>query len=125
MFLTGQKIVLVDDRWPKWVPAVYKQLPIKDQVYTVRKVCSRREDPLDKGSASYTIAVLLQEVHNPDDPTYKGTPSLELGFRAERFRPLEELTDDEIMKLGQGEEQKDFIGQPLVSHKAPELVPMN
>lgn len=117
MFLTGQKIVLVDDRWPAWVFQVYTQLPIKDQTYTVRKVCMRREDPRDKGSETATIAVLLQEMVNPNDPTFKGES--ELGFRAERFRPLEELTETEIM----GEHQKDFVGVPMTPVKTPELVP--
>lgn len=112
-FIVGQKIVLVDDRWQPWVPLIYKQLPIKDEIYTVRAVCSRREDPKDKGSESFTVAVLLQELRNPDDPTFKG--KLELGFREERFRELEELSTEEILQAG----QKDYAGQPLT----PDLVP--
>ena len=38
MFSVGQKVVLVDDKWPETVKQLYLQLPVLDTVYVVRAV---------------------------------------------------------------------------------------
>ncbi len=91
MFVEGQRVVCIDDKFPAWVRLIYKQLPKKDSKYTIRKVCMRREKL--RGSEEATVAVLLQELGNPPDPTHKGGE--ELAFRSERFAPLEEIAIEE------------------------------
>jgi hypothetical protein len=89
--IKGQRVVCVDDRFPKWVVEFFNQLPVKGRTYTVREVCLRRETM--RGSDSATIALLLEELHNPPDPTHKGNE--ELAFKSERFAPLEEIEIEE------------------------------
>ena len=85
--IKGQRVVCVDDRFPKWVVEFFNQLPIKGATYTIREVCLRRETL--RGSDSATIALLLEELRNPPDPSHKGGE--ELAFKSERFAPLEEI----------------------------------
>jgi hypothetical protein len=93
--IKGQRVVCVDDRFPKWVVEFFNQLPIKGRTYTIRDVCLRRETI--RGSDSATIALLLEELHNPPDPTHKGNE--ELAFKSERFAPLEEIAEEQEAEL--------------------------
>jgi hypothetical protein len=96
MFQTGQKVVCIDDDFAPWVFDFYKQLPKKDQVYTVRSVGMGASNPnwavsdegVFRGATEPDFNVLLNELHNPDDPTCSFKQ--ELSFRAERFAPMEE-----------------------------------
>ena len=94
--IKGQHVVCVDDRFPKWVVEFFNQLPIKGCTYTIRDVCLRRETM--RGSDSATIALLLEELRNPPDPTHKGGE--ELAFKSERFAPLEEIEVEEEEEAG-------------------------
>ena len=38
MFSVGQKVVLVDDKWPETVKQLYLQLPVLDTVYVIRAI---------------------------------------------------------------------------------------
>lgn len=96
--IQGQRVVCVDDRFPKWVVEYFNQLPVKGRTYTIREVCLRRETL--RGSESATIAVLLHELHNPPDPAHKGGE--ELAFKAERFAPLEEIEVGEHEEIEAG-----------------------
>ncbi len=96
--IKGQRVVCVDDRFPKWVVEFFNQLPIKGCTYTIRDVCLRRETM--RGSDSATIALLLEELRNPADPTHKGEE--ELAFKSERFAPLEEIEVEEEAELSVG-----------------------
>ena len=89
--LKGQKVVCVNDSFPEFVRAIYKQLPVKGDTYTIREVFLGREK-IVKGGDSATVGVLLEEIHNPPDPFHQGKQ--ELGFSSERFAPLEELPDE-------------------------------
>ncbi len=93
--IKGQRVVCVDDRFPKWVVEFFNQLPVKGRTYTIRDVCLRRETM--RGSDSATIALLLEELVNPPDPTHKG--SEELAFKSERFAPLEEISEEQEAEL--------------------------
>jgi len=91
--IKGQKVVCVDDTFTMIVKAVYKQLPVKGQTYTIREVFLGREK-IVKGGDTATVGLLLEELTNPPDPFHKGKE--ELGFSSERFAPLEELPPEEV-----------------------------
>jgi hypothetical protein len=85
--MNGQKVVCIDDYFPG--PA----LPVKNQTYVIRAVYSARgiAFPSQPGVADGEIGVLLVGLINPPDP--KNKYGQELGFKADRFRPLEEIED--------------------------------
>jgi hypothetical protein len=96
MFQTGQRVVCVDDDFEPWVFDFYKMLPKKNQQYTIRSVgmgASRpnwqiSDEGVFRGATEADFNVLLEELHNPNDPTCSFPQ--ELSFRAERFAPMEE-----------------------------------
>jgi len=88
----GQKVICINDTFPEFVRAIYKQLPVKGKIYTVREVFLGREKMV-KGGDTATVGLLLEELHNPPDPFHQGQQ--ELGFSSERFAPLEELPAEE------------------------------
>jgi hypothetical protein len=90
--IKGQKVVCVNDSFPEIVRAIYKELPVKDNIYTIREVFLGREK-IVKGGDSATVGLLLEELTNPPDPFHKGEQ--ELGFSSERFAPLNEVPDEE------------------------------
>ena len=89
----GQKVVCINDTFSPTILALYKQLPVKDTVYTIREVFLGREK-IVKGGDSATVGLLLHELKNPPDPFHQGEQ--ELGFSSERFAPLNELPDEEL-----------------------------
>lgn len=103
----GKKVICVNDTFASWVHDLYDQLPVKDQVYTIRAVGIGREILLvrvkgvivknggsdSKGGAVY---LLLDELINPPDPFCR---SRELGFTSERFAPLEEESEENADKV--------------------------
>lgn len=101
MFTTGQKIVCINDQFEPWVYDLYRALPKKDKVYTVRAVAPGRSQPkfsldddanLKLTDAEFDILLLLKELKNPEDP--HSSVKQELGFRSERFAPLEEEEEE-------------------------------
>ena len=74
----GQKVVCINDSFPQFVRAIYKDLPVKGNVYTIREVFLGREK-IVKGGDSATVGLLLEELRNPPDPFHAGQQ--ELGFR--------------------------------------------
>jgi len=88
----GQKVVCINDAFPPIIQALYKQLPIKGDVYTIREVFLGREK-IVRGGDSATVGLLLEELKNPPDPFHQGKQ--ELGFSSERFAPIEELPAEE------------------------------
>lgn len=118
MFLTGQKVMCIDDEFPQWVLGLYQQLPRKDGTYTIREVMlggtnpnfSKKEDgKIHTSELEEDITVLLVEAKNPLDPFCKYP--IELSFKAERFVPLEELTEEEIMSITSS--RKVSLPQPV------------
>ena len=94
----GQKVVCVDDVFPAWAHKVYTVLPIKGATYTVREVSPGRglfavigpdgkPVPGEAGERAPEIRVLVVELVNPPDPL---CAERELGFRSDRFAPIEE-----------------------------------
>ncbi|MCE2861760.1 MAG: hypothetical protein RIR76_676 [Verrucomicrobiota bacterium] len=84
----GQRVVCINDVFSPTVRALYRQLPVKDTIYTVREVFLGREK-IVKGGDTATVGLLLEELVNPKDPFHQGEQ--ELGFSSERFAPLNEL----------------------------------
>ena len=96
MFRTGQRVVCVDDNFPELIRQIYRQLPLKDVVYTVRAVGVGRGRlaPGAPGDSDGEIIVYLRELFNPDPEARFSKGGLELGFKSERFAPLETLPDE-------------------------------
>lgn len=92
MFLVGQKVVCVDGVFPAGIDKLYVALPKEGQTYTIRGMAPG----IEVDNKTDAIAVYLREIHNPRSKT---PPHRERGFKAERFRPLEELTTEEILAL--------------------------
>jgi hypothetical protein len=90
--IKGQKVICINDTFSPTIRALYKQLPVKDNIYTVREVFLGREK-IVRGGDSATVGLLLEELKNPRDPFHQGEQ--ELGFSSERFAPLNELPDEE------------------------------
>ena len=91
--LKCQKVVCINDTFTPIIRAMYQQLPVKGDTYTIREVFLGREK-IVKGGDSATVGLLLEELHNPEDPFHEGKQ--ELGFSSERFAPVAELPDEEV-----------------------------
>ena len=98
--IKGQKVVCINDTFAPFVRAIYKQLPIKGDTYTIREVFLGREKVV-KGGDSATVGLLLHELNNPPDPFHAGKQ--ELGFSSERFAPLNEIPDEAEEELAAAE----------------------
>jgi hypothetical protein len=96
----GQKVVCINDTFSPTIRALYKQLPVKDNIYTVREVFLGREK-IVRGGDTATVGLLLEELKNPPDPFHQGEQ--ELGFSSERFAPLNELPPEEV-------EEEEVVG---------------
>ena len=106
MFKNGQRVVCINDNFEPWVYDLYCALPKKNQIYTVRAVGVGRSNPqfivnddaqIKITGAEFDFLILLKELLNPDDP--HSSVKQELGFRAERFAPLQE--DEEEEEVGE------------------------
>ncbi len=120
MFKTGQRIVCINDDFEPWVYDLYRALPKKDKIYTVRAIGMGRSNPqftvnddaqIKLTGAEFDFLILLQELLNPDDP--HSSAKQELGFRAERFAPLQEdnVEEEEYELVGTGK-AKEWEPQP-------------
>lgn len=117
MFQNGQRVVCIDDSFDPWVFDLFKALPKKNSIYTVRSVRPGRSNPnfvvdddanLSISAAEFDILLLLEELVNPNDP--HSSIEQELGFRAERFAPLQEDVEEneEVELVGFGQEEKSY-----------------
>lgn len=109
MFKTGQRVACINDDFEPWVYDLYRALPKKDHIYTIRAMRVGRSNPeftvnddaeIKLTGADFDLLVLVDELINPDDP--HSTAKLELGFRAERFAPL--------LEEPQHEEERELVG---------------
>ena len=108
VMVKGQKVVCINDTFTPVILALYKQLPVKGDVYTIREVFLGREK-IVRGGDSATVGLLLEELKNPPDPFHQGKQ--ELGFSSERFAPLEELPEEQAQEeeaIGIGAAQPAF-----------------
>ena len=88
MFSVGQKVVLVDDKWPDTVKELYWQLPVLDTVYVVRavRVGVKADELIMDMRRVLEQSILLVGIYNPTNNL-----GVEAGFAASRFRALDEL----------------------------------
>lgn len=100
MFITGQKVVCINGKFAPQIAALYLALPKEGETYTVRgSTVGVHHD--GKGTrVEGEICVYLVGLINPTGP--KGN---ERGFLADRFKPLEELTTEEIV----GEREPELV----------------
>jgi len=93
MFNVGQKVVLVDDKWPETVKQLYLQLPVLNQIYVVRavRVGVKADELIMDMRRVLEPSLLLVGIHNPTNNL-----GLEAGFAASRFRALDELKQEAI-----------------------------
>ena len=86
----GQKVVCIDDQFPDWINELYDALPKEGEVYVIRGLaCGVTVGP---NRTEGEVAVYLVGLVNPrnDKP-----PHMERGFHERRFRPLDEIKDQE------------------------------
>lgn len=96
MFQPGQKVVCVNDDFPEWVRKLYAALPVKDSVYCIRGIAPGVALDLK----TEDVAVYLVGVQNPNSGK---APFREMGFKPERFAPLQELPPvEEYERVGIG-----------------------
>jgi hypothetical protein len=101
MWPAGTKVVCIDDHFPAWAKQMYAALPKAGNTYTIRGstvgvgygagFSDRQEGE---------IAVYLREIVNPKSGK---APFREWGFKAERFRPLEEDLDTNVEERPESE----------------------
>lgn len=109
MYDIGQQIICVDDKFHPEISYLFKALPKKGEVYTVRDVTIGTTNPWN-GTIHENISykVLLEELVNDIDPcTIKGCQE-EMGFRSDRFAPLEEISkeEEEFVYVGMDADKK-------------------
>lgn len=102
MFINGQKVVCVDDKFDPSIAALFTALPKEGETYVVRgtTVGTHRKKALGGEREEGVITVYLVGLVNPKGPTGR-----ERGFLSDRFRPLEEITTEEII----GEPEKILV----------------
>jgi hypothetical protein len=93
MFNVGQKVVLVDDKWPETVKQLYLQLPVLDTVYVIRavRVGVKADELIMDLRRVLEPSVLLVGMYNPTNKL-----GVEAGFAAHRFRALDELKQESV-----------------------------
>lgn len=93
MFSVGQKVVLVDDKWPETVRELYLQLPVLDTVYVVRavRVGVKADELIMDLRRVLEPSLLLVGILNPANKL-----GVEAGFAAHRFRALDELKQESV-----------------------------
>jgi len=99
----GDKVVCVDDKFPRDISKLYTALPVKDSTYVVRDIRLGINLTMEGD-----VSVLLIGLVNPKADSVAG---LERGFRADRFRPLEEMRNEQ--KAGKPEQEKRELVQPF------------
>jgi len=102
-FGVGDKVVCVDDKFPPDISKLYTALPVKDVTYVVRDIRLGINLTMEGD-----VSVLLIGLVNPKADS---VANLERGFRADRFRPLEELQNEK--RASQTDEEKKEMLQPV------------
>jgi hypothetical protein len=94
----GSKVVCIDDKFPLGIEKFYTALPKAGVVYVIREMSVGISLQGEEGE----ICVLLVGLNNPRS---NKPPFPERGFKAERFRPLDELKEETARneKVGEGE----------------------
>ncbi len=74
MLSVGQKVVLVDDKWPETVKQLYLQLPVLDTVYVVRavRVGVKCDELIMDMRRVLEPSILLMGIYNPSNQSGRG-----------------------------------------------------
>src|SRR5579871_728363 len=106
MFSVGQKVVLVDDKWPESVLQIYTQLPVVDTVYVVRatRVGVRADELIMDMRRVLEQSILLVGIYNPANKL-----GVEAGFAASRFRSLDEIKQSESATEEKTDEKEAIV----------------
>jgi hypothetical protein len=99
----GDKVVCVDDKFPPDISKLYDALPVKDSTYVVRDIRLGINLTMEDD-----VSVLLVGLVNPKADSKS---ALERGFRADRFRPLQELREKQTAT--NAAEEKKELTQPV------------
>ena len=93
MFNVGQKVVLVDYKWPEAVKQLYLQLPVLETIYVVRavRVGVKVDELLMDMRRVLEPSILLIGIYNPTNKL-----GVEAGFAGSRFRALDELKTEKV-----------------------------
>ena len=91
----GSKVVCIDDKFPLGIEKFYTALPKAGTVYVIREMTVGISLQGEEGE----VCVLLVGLHNPRS---SNPPFPERGFKAERFRPLDEMKAMNAKKQTQG-----------------------
>ena len=65
MFSTGQKVVCINDQFEPWVYDLYRALPKKDKVYTVRAIAPGRSQPKFSLDDDANLQLTDRQGHTP------------------------------------------------------------
>ena len=108
MFDEGEKIVCVNDSFEAFHRKLYRELPKKGTVYTVRE-CSLGRTKTGAADPGISFRILLEELSNDLDPYMDEAMAEELGFRSDRFAPLASIEEEaeETMTMA--------IGRPVLA----------
>lgn len=101
MFEPGEKVVCVNGDFPALVRRIYKSLPVKDEVYTVRECALGRVKSGGGGDSGVSYLVLLVELVNGPDPYMHPDKAEELGFRSDRFAPVIDVEQEAEMEFAE------------------------
>jgi len=88
----GQKVVCVDDKFPAVALKLYTALPKEGVTYVIRNVSIGVNWERQPGE----VCVYLIGLNNPRS---RKAPFPERGFNSERFRPLEEVQEENARQL--------------------------
>lgn len=103
MFDEGEKIVCINDTFEPFHRAIYRQLPVKGKIYTVRE-CSLGRLKTGAANPGMSFRLLLEELSNDLDPYMDEANAEELGFRSDRFAPVngveESVEEKELSAIG-------------------------
>src|SRR5882724_6432471 len=102
-FNLGDKVVCVDDKVPPDISKLYATLPVTDSTHAVRGIRLGINLTLEGD-----VSVLLIGLVNPKADS---KANLGRGFRADRFRPLEELRSEKT--ASKPEDEKKELHQPV------------
>lgn len=91
----GSKVVCVDDKFPLGIEKFYTALPKAGVVYVIREMSVGISLQGEEGE----VCVLLVGLSNPRS---NKPPFPERGFKADRFRPLEEMQEKEAQDEREG-----------------------
>ena len=97
MFYAGEKVVCINDTFEPLHRKLYRELPKKGDIYTVRE-CSIGRTKTGAVDPGISFRLLLEEMTNDLDPYMDEASAEELGFRSDRFAPLSSLEEEEELE---------------------------